>query len=287
MRLDRFLRLSSLAFLCMSFSFINQGILIINATTMTTTLYFHPNENTYCNYITKLYHRPHTTCPNPCDQNQSSSYSTSRFLYRLRGGASPSPSGPYNDKFLSSSPSWRQPQQRRIPPPPLSSSPFKRSTVLSSSSYTVQHPSDDIEDEEEGEGTLDNTPSSSYHPSTTTTLSSTKEQIQAFLTRQDRNTFIVRVYSILSLQLLFTAGVILMFTSNPPLQYWILKRGQAGNDVYIPFSFIDNTEQPIYICIYSLFYLHVFSPMFHVYLPIYSSYDICISFFYCMVYYLL
>jgi FtsH-binding integral membrane protein len=47
---------------------------------------------------------------------------------------------------------------------------------------------------------------------------SVKEMIDAFLTRDSRNTFIARVYAILSLQLSFTAGVCILFNIYPPLK---------------------------------------------------------------------
>jgi FtsH-binding integral membrane protein len=81
------------------------------------------------------------------------------------------------------------------------------------------HPPDD-EDEDD----LDH----EHVPYTT----NSKEQIQAFLTRDHRNTFITRVYSILSTQLLFTAAVVLAFGTNRNLQYWIFKKGQMGMNKY-------------------------------------------------------
>lgn len=54
----------------------------------------------------------------------------------------------------------------------------------------------------------------------------TKEQINAFLTRDNRNQFITRVYAILSGQLLITLASIFGFTKVPALSYWMMTRGQ-------------------------------------------------------------
>ena len=99
--------------------------------------------------------------------------------------------------------------------PPSSSAFWKTRTTAPKSSnsplYTVQHPEEEEEDFDH-----------EHVPHSTT-----KEQLQAFLTRDDRNTFIARVYTILSTQLLFTAAIVLAFGSNRNLQHWIFKRGQA------------------------------------------------------------
>lgn len=58
-----------------------------------------------------------------------------------------------------------------------------------------------------------------------------KEQFaEAFLQREDRNRFIARVYGILTLQLLFTAGTIHLFHLNPQIRDWMLY-SQAGRKV--------------------------------------------------------
>jgi len=54
----------------------------------------------------------------------------------------------------------------------------------------------------------------------------TKEQINAFLTRDDRNKFITRVYAILSGQLLITVLSIFGFTKVPSLTYWMATKGR-------------------------------------------------------------
>jgi hypothetical protein len=55
-----------------------------------------------------------------------------------------------------------------------------------------------------------------------------KEQINnSFaLSRDDRNTFIARVYTILTTQLLVTVLSIFLFANNPKLQYWMLSKGK-------------------------------------------------------------
>ena len=55
--------------------------------------------------------------------------------------------------------------------------------------------------------------------------SATKEQIDAFLTRDSRNTFIARVYALLATQLLITAGSVLAFGLNPSLSRWMSTGG--------------------------------------------------------------
>lgn len=54
---------------------------------------------------------------------------------------------------------------------------------------------------------------------------SVKTKIDSFLTRDSRNTFIARVYAILSGQLLFTALTILTFAMNPRLSLWMKQSG--------------------------------------------------------------
>ena len=55
----------------------------------------------------------------------------------------------------------------------------------------------------------------------------TKEAIDAFLTRDNRNTFIARVYSILSAQILITITSIFAFAKNPNFALWSLSKGIA------------------------------------------------------------
>jgi len=56
----------------------------------------------------------------------------------------------------------------------------------------------------------------------------TKEVIDAFLTRESRNSFIVRVYSILTVQLILVALSVLAFGRYPSLSYWMMTRGKIG-----------------------------------------------------------
>ena len=53
-----------------------------------------------------------------------------------------------------------------------------------------------------------------------------KEAMSAILTRDNRNTFIARVYTILSAQLLITALSSLLFAKHPNMTYWILSKGK-------------------------------------------------------------
>ena len=57
---------------------------------------------------------------------------------------------------------------------------------------------------------------------TTTTTTTTKETIDAFLTRDNRNTFIARVYSILTGQLIITGLSIITFAKHPNIAKSIL-----------------------------------------------------------------
>jgi len=50
----------------------------------------------------------------------------------------------------------------------------------------------------------------------------TKEAIDAFLTRDSRNTFVARVYGILSLQLLVTMATVIFFGLNPNIPLWFV-----------------------------------------------------------------
>jgi len=61
----------------------------------------------------------------------------------------------------------------------------------------------------------------------------TKEVINSFLTRESRNTFIVRVYSILTVQLLLVALSVLLFGKYPMLNRWMLTGGKFGKCVYV------------------------------------------------------
>lgn len=57
--------------------------------------------------------------------------------------------------------------------------------------------------------------------------SETKETIDSFLTRENRNTFIARVYLILTGQLAVTSLSVVIFGTKPQLSSWVLDRGQA------------------------------------------------------------
>jgi hypothetical protein len=56
----------------------------------------------------------------------------------------------------------------------------------------------------------------------------TKEMIDAFLTRDSRQTFVTRVYAILTGQLMLTALSVIGFSNNRQLAYWFLTKGKIG-----------------------------------------------------------
>lgn len=55
----------------------------------------------------------------------------------------------------------------------------------------------------------------------------TKDVINSFLTRENRNSFIVKVYSILTVQLLITSLFIFGFHSFKDVSYWLLTKGRV------------------------------------------------------------
>ena len=59
-------------------------------------------------------------------------------------------------------------------------------------------------------------------------LESTKEEIDSFLTRESRNSFIARVYAILTAQLLLTALSIFAFARYPRIAPWVFSKGMVG-----------------------------------------------------------
>ena len=60
----------------------------------------------------------------------------------------------------------------------------------------------------------------------------TKDVIDAFLPRDNRNTFIARVYAILTGQLLVTALSVLVFSKFPGLGSWMSLKGKVGELSY-------------------------------------------------------
>jgi FtsH-binding integral membrane protein len=62
------------------------------------------------------------------------------------------------------------------------------------------------------------------------TKEETKEVMDAFLTRDSRQTFIARVYAILSCQLAFTALSVVLFGTQPALTEWM----SSGVGIYAP-----------------------------------------------------
>lgn len=77
-----------------------------------------------------------------------------------------------------------------------------------------------------------------YHSTTTPTTYNKQEETvkevfaQAFQIREDRNRFIMRVYAILSCQLLFTAGTIHAFHSFPSIQEYMLYNPLGRKGMY-------------------------------------------------------
>jgi FtsH-binding integral membrane protein len=111
------------------------------------------------------------------------------ILHKLRGGSSPFRAGPATTR-------------------PITSDPFglrRKSSSRTSTRY--KQPKPQQQQQKQDEDSAD----------TTASKAATKEMIDAFLTRDSRNTFIARVYAILSVQLIFTAGVCLLFGLYPPL----------------------------------------------------------------------
>ena len=110
------------------------------------------------------------------------------ILYSLRGGSSPFRVGPATTR------------------PITSSNPFGSRQRKSSSTTSTRYK------QQPNNNNKMNKTLQRHH-----SKAATKEMIDAFLTRDSRNTFISRVYAILSVQLLFTAGVCLLFGLYPPL----------------------------------------------------------------------
>jgi hypothetical protein len=130
-------------------------------------------------------------------------------LFNIRGGGT----GKF-DKYSTPSSTFWKPR----PTPSSSSYTSSSSKSLHTPSYTVQHPHEGGDDEHHDEHEHED----EFHehtPESPTNSAATKEHIQAFLTRNDRNTFIARVYSILAVQLGFTAAVITAFGSNRNIQH--------------------------------------------------------------------
>lgn len=65
-----------------------------------------------------------------------------------------------------------------------------------------------------------------------------KEEINAFLTRDSRNTFIARVYAILAGQLSFVSLAIFAFMKFPQLQQWMLLKGRIVYPISLAVSTI-------------------------------------------------
>lgn len=67
----------------------------------------------------------------------------------------------------------------------------------------------------------------SYYPTVETVPPERKTiDIDAFLTRDNRNSFITRVYAILTVQLIFTCASILGFSTNRDISLWMLNKGR-------------------------------------------------------------
>ena len=66
----------------------------------------------------------------------------------------------------------------------------------------------------------------------------TKEAIDAFLNREDRNSFITRVYSILTVQLLMVAASVLAFGRYPSMTVFMMTKGKFGEYSMVWYSTI-------------------------------------------------
>mmetsp|Transcript_18978 Transcript_18978/g.28114 ORF Transcript_18978/g.28114 Transcript_18978/m.28114 type:complete len:355 (-) Transcript_18978:223-1287(-) len=121
------------------------------------------------------------------------------YLLNLRGGAQPT--NPSRNYWSSSSTQKQQPTSFQQSQSQASSMQQQTQTKQ----VTVTDVTDDWKSEEREE---------------------TKEVINSFLTRESRNTFIVRVYSILTVQLLLVALSVLLFGKYPMLNRWMLTGGK-------------------------------------------------------------
>lgn len=131
-------------------------------------------------------------------------------LLNLRGGAQPTnPSRTYWSPSSSTSTSTQQP----------TSFQQSQSQALSRQQQTKQMTVTDVTDDLKSEE-----------------RERTKEEIDSFLTRESRNSFIVRVYSILTVQLLLVALSVLLFGKYPMLGRWMLTKGTFGKCVSGPLS---------------------------------------------------
>ena len=76
----------------------------------------------------------------------------------------------------------------------------------------------------------------------------TKEAIDAFLSREDRNSFITRVYSILTVQLLMVAASVLAFGRYPSMTVFMMTKGKFGEYGMVWYCIV------LYSIVYSMWY---------------------------------
>ena len=131
--------------------------------------------------------------------------STHTHLNTLRGGA-------FRDKSLQGrSVSWsRGPSISPSQSNSFSQRGSRPETATTTTTATTTRLSDDFSDKKSSEREM------------------VKEEINTFLTRESRNTFIARVYAILTGQLTFVSLVILAFMKFPQLSQWTLIKGGMG-----------------------------------------------------------
>jgi hypothetical protein len=160
-------------------------------------------------------------------QHWSSSYSPSSSSSRIkgkyilnpkdrisiiRGGGTHQPTDPTRSFWSSSS--VHQPTSFSSSPrhPSSSSSPWAQSQTQNQYSrrLTVTDVTNDVRDQERVK---------------------TKDAINAFLTRESRNSFIVKVYAILTGQLLLVALSALMFGRYSSMGRWMITRGRIGKSI--------------------------------------------------------
>jgi len=126
-------------------------------------------------------------------------------VYNLRGGDAQPPNRPGTRTFWSAASSNKQQQQQQKQQQPTSFQQSQKQQQKSLRDVTVTDVTDEMKTQERQK---------------------TKEEIDSFLTRDSRNTFIARVYAILTGQLLLVALSVLLFGKYPIITQWMLTKGK-------------------------------------------------------------
>lgn len=124
-------------------------------------------------------------------------------VYNLRGGAAQPSNRPGTRTFWSAASSNKQQQQKQQQPTSFQQSQQQQQKSLRE--VTVTDVTDEMKTQERQK---------------------TKEEIDSFLTRDSRNTFIARVYAILTGQLLMVALSVLLFGKYPIITQWMMTKGK-------------------------------------------------------------